>query len=213
MLLFNQYDPSRSPSPPVSTEQTNERLDVIPLEAAATLADLFRERIRRSPDDLAYRQYDTASESWQDWSWAETGRQAARWRTALKSEGLQAGDRVAIMLRNCREWVCYDLAAQSLGLVTVPLFPNDRPDNCGYILEHADARLLLLEGAESWEDLTDVIKHLPALKQLEQPFGMLFFLVCRLFKNRCNLDIAFLFCLACKIGIAVSCLRFTCKCC
>ena len=166
MLLFNQYDPSRSPSPPVSTEQTNERLDVIPLEAAATLADLFRERIRRSPDDLAYRQYDTASESWQDWSWAETGRQAARWRAALKSEGLQAGDRVAIMLRNCREWVCYDLAAQSLGLVTVPLFPNDRPDNCGYILEHADARLLLLEGAESWEDLTDVIKHLPALKQV-----------------------------------------------
>jgi len=149
----------------VNTGQS-EHLDIIPLETASTLADLFRERIRRTPAALAYRQYDGSTDTWQDWSWAEAGRQAARWRAALKSEGLQPGDRVAVMLRNCREWVCYDLAAQSLGLVTVPLFTNDRPDNCAYILEHAEAHLLLLEGSEAWNNLKQALAALPALKQV-----------------------------------------------
>jgi long-chain acyl-CoA synthetase len=35
-------------------------------------------------------------------------------------QGLEKGDRVAIMVRNCREWVVFDQAALGLGLVTVP---------------------------------------------------------------------------------------------
>ena len=42
-------------------------------------------------------------------------------------EKLAAGDRVAILLHNSVEWVCFDQAALSLGLVVVPLFTPDAP--------------------------------------------------------------------------------------
>jgi long-chain acyl-CoA synthetase len=61
----------------------------------------------------------------------------ARWRDALRAEGLKSGDRVAILLRNCPEWVIFDQAALSLGMVTVPLYTDDRADNAAYILQDA----------------------------------------------------------------------------
>ena len=42
------------------------------------------------------------------------------------TDGLQPGDRIAIMCSNRWEWVICDQAAQGLGLVTVPIYTNDR---------------------------------------------------------------------------------------
>ncbi|MBA1332897.1 hypothetical protein QQ73_18140, partial [Candidatus Endoriftia persephone str. Guaymas] len=70
-----------------------------------------------------------------------------RWRQALLQEGLEPGDRVAIQLRNCPEWVMFDQAALSLGLVTVPLYTDDRADAVAYILQDAVVKLLLVQDA------------------------------------------------------------------
>jgi long-chain acyl-CoA synthetase len=42
-------------------------------------------------------------------------------------------------------WVCLDQAAQSLGLVVVPLYPTDNAENACYILADCGARLLVTE--------------------------------------------------------------------
>jgi long-chain acyl-CoA synthetase len=91
---------------------------------------------------------------------------AARWQAALIREKLRPGDRVAVMLKNCLEWVLFDLAALGLGLVTVPLFANDRPANFSYILEQTGARLLLIEGVEQWQRIEEVDGRLPGLDQI-----------------------------------------------
>ena len=57
-------------------------------EEAGTLAGLFFERVQRTPDKLAYRYYDQASESWKDLSWSQAGLQVARWQAALAAENL-----------------------------------------------------------------------------------------------------------------------------
>jgi len=56
-------------------------------------------------------------------------------------------------LRNCKEWVIYDQAAMGLGLVLVPLYPDDRPDNVAYILKDADVKVLFLQNAGQWKRL------------------------------------------------------------
>lgn len=125
-----------------------KRTDVILFDQAPTLAGAFRERVKRTPDAVAYIQYQESSgEDWCRYTWRETAREVGRWQKALRGEELAPGDRVAVMLRNCREWVIFDQAAQALGLVTVPLYTNDRPENIGYILQDSGVRLLLLEDA------------------------------------------------------------------
>jgi long-chain acyl-CoA synthetase len=58
----------------------------------------------------------------------------AQWEIALARENIPPGERVAIMLRNCPEWVTFEQAALRLRLVVVPLYTADRPENAAYIL-------------------------------------------------------------------------------
>jgi len=128
-------------------------LDVISTEQAHTLYGLFQERVKRSPTHTAYRSYNNDQKTWYDTSWQEVAVQVARWQAALLNENLNPGDRVALNLRNCKEWVFFDQAAMGLGLVVVPLYPDDRPDNVAYILQDADVKLLFLQNVSQWKRL------------------------------------------------------------
>ncbi|WP_456444899.1 AMP-dependent synthetase/ligase [Thiolapillus sp.] len=131
--------------------------NIISSEEAVTLDGLFARRLHRSPDGLAYQYYDKAGKMWESYTWKEMAAQIARWQQALAKEGLRAEDRVAVLLRNCPEWVMWDQAALSLGLVTVPLYTDDRPDNIAYILEEAGVKALLVQDAGRWKRLVPVL--------------------------------------------------------
>jgi len=137
--------------------------DVISPEQVGTLHGLFLERVRRSPDKTAYRYFQ--QDVWRDISWREMQSEVARWQAALAELHLQPGDRVAIMLRNCPQWVMFDQAAMSLGLVVVPLYTVDRPDNIAYIVNDADVKVLLFETGEQWRELSSVREQLGGVKK------------------------------------------------
>jgi long-chain acyl-CoA synthetase len=132
--------------------------DVITPQEAGTLHGLFLERVRRSPDKVAYRHFER--NEWRDLTWREMLDEVARWQAAMAGLALQRGDRVAVMLRNCPCWVAFDQAAMSLGLVVVPLYAVDRPDNIAYILNDAGAKVLLFENDEQWQALRTVRSQL-----------------------------------------------------
>lgn len=140
--------------------------DVVGPEAAGTLAGLFRERVRRTPKRVAYRQYDRATDQWTDMTWSEMASEVARWQAAMLKEALEPGDRVAIMLHNCREWVMFEQAALGCGLVVVPLYTEDRPENVAYILQNAGVKLLFIEGEHQWNELLSVRDELGFLTRI-----------------------------------------------
>ena len=125
--------------------------DAIPWQQAGTLAGLLRERVARSPQRIAYRYF--AGEAWHTLTWAEVAARVGRYQAALRAEHLPPGARVAVMLPNGPDWVCLDLAALALGLVTVPVYAADRADNAAYLLEHSGAAVLLMQSAEQWQTL------------------------------------------------------------
>jgi long-chain acyl-CoA synthetase len=147
------------------SEQTRAD-DVISVEAAVTLDGLFRERVKRTPDFVAYRSFDETVAAWRDYSWSQMEAAVARWQAALEREGLSPGDRVAVMMRNSPEWAMYDLAALGLSLVVVPLYTQDRAENVDYILEHAGCKVLLLEDDAQWEALASVQTGFPQLLRI-----------------------------------------------
>lgn len=121
------------------------------IEQATNVSDIFRQRISADGQKVAYRQYEKGQ--WRDKTWAELGKDVAQWQAAFRKEGLQAGDRVAVCLKNCIEWVAFDQAAMGLDLVSVPLFYNDRPDNMAWCMNDAGARFLLLGDGNIWPEI------------------------------------------------------------
>jgi long-chain acyl-CoA synthetase len=132
---------------------------------AGTLDGLFRERVRQTPDTIAYRHYDRKQQEWLDVSWNQIADEVSRWQQALAQEALQEGDRVAILMRNCPTWVAFDQAALGLGLTVVPLYTDDRPDNIAYILNDSGSKLLLMEDDKQWEALAVHKDELPGIQR------------------------------------------------
>ena len=139
---------------------------VISVEAAGTLDGLFRERVKRTPENIAYRDYNEPHANWRDYTWAQIDHQVARWQAALTKDGLKAGDRVAMMLRNSPEWVIFDQAALGLGLVVVPLYTQDRPDNVAYILNDSGCKVLLFGTNAQWKTFNEVRDQLGGLVRI-----------------------------------------------
>ena len=131
-----------------------------------TLPDIFRLRVLASPDEVAYLHYDAGGQEWHTNTWREMEREVTRWQQAMLQEELEPGDRVGIMLKNCREWVVFDQAALALGLVVVPLYPEDRPDSVAYIVRHANLKLLVVEGKRQWQRLQSVSEELEGLQRI-----------------------------------------------
>ena len=140
----------------VSGTQT---LDSIGKGDVSTISGLFAERVRRSPDKIAYRQYDAAA-GWRAYTWRETAAQAARWRTGFVASGLKRGDRVAILHNNSIEWVCFDIAALGLGLVVIPLGLSDSPRTWAEELAETGAQLLVTGQQAHWTAMSGIKDHL-----------------------------------------------------
>lgn len=140
------------------------RIDYIDPEIASSIPAVFSERIRRSPEMPAYLQYTNGE--WKSWSWQQVGEQLRHWRTAFASEQLEPGDRVAIRLGNCLEWVFFDQGAMGCGLVVVPVYAEDRADNIGYIVEQTSARILLVESVEHWNAIRDESENVSSLRRV-----------------------------------------------
>jgi len=140
------------------------RKDYIPAESAKTLDGLFRERALRSPEKVSHVAFEGGR--WRSRTWAGMYREAGRWQAGFAREGLAPGERVALMLRNSPEWVLFDQAALSAGLVVVPLYTVDRPDNVAYVLGHSGAKLVLFDTQEQWEQFRALKLDLPGVDRV-----------------------------------------------
>jgi long-chain acyl-CoA synthetase len=133
---------------------------------ASTLAQLLEQRSRSTPLGEAYREFDARTGEWASLTWSAFAQRVATWRAALWTEGLQAGDRVALLVPNGIDHLCMDQAALSLGLVTVPMHMVDQPESLGYVLADSGAVLLLVDSAVHWKTLQPHAAQFPALRRV-----------------------------------------------
>lgn len=149
------------------SRQDNMKMsELIGVETARTLPGLFLERVRRTPLAVAYREFDPARGVWRNHPWQAMEAHAAEFQTGITALGLKAGDRVAVLLPNGVDWVSFDLAAQGLGLVVVPLYSHDSVANSAFILGNSGAKLALLDTAERWRALVAHVSQFPALEHV-----------------------------------------------
>ena len=70
-----------------------------------------------------------------DFTWSELAGEVRRMAGHLQSIGIQPGDKVAILSKNCAWWLMSDLAIWMAGGVSVPLYPTLAPDTIAHILK------------------------------------------------------------------------------
>jgi long-chain acyl-CoA synthetase len=99
-------------------------------------------------------------------TYREVGAAAGEMACGLLSLGLARGEKVAILSSTRVEWTLADIAGILCGLVTVPIYPSNLPDQVEYILAHSGARAAFVEDEAQWNKVAGAMKRLPALSSV-----------------------------------------------
>ena len=83
----------------------------------------------------------------------------------LVALGVEKGDRVSILGNTRPEWTYFDFAALSIGATVVPIYQTNSPEECAYVLENSDAKVVIVENEEQLAKVREVRAGLPHLEQ------------------------------------------------
>jgi len=126
----------------------------------------FNHWLTRQPDAIWLRQ--PVQGVWHDYSWRQVDDQARRLASALLALGCVPGERVALLAKNCAEWFVSDLAIQHAGLISVPLYPLQAPEQIAYVLEHAGCKVILVGKLDEPDRLATGIA--PHITRIAMPY-------------------------------------------
>jgi len=128
------------------------------------LGKLFKETVIRQPDKKAVLFKDGGQ--YRSLSWAELNQKVNAVAAALLKQGLKSGDRIAILSENRPEWFLVDMAAQCIGVITVPIYTTLSPVEIQYILSDSQSSLIAVSNKTLFEKLPPIYKNLPVLKRV-----------------------------------------------
>lgn len=97
-----------------------------------------------------------------NYSWKDTANEARRMAAWLQKQGFDKGSKIAILSKNCAEFILADLAIWMAGYVSVAIYPTLNADTVNYVLTHSEAKLLFVGKLDSWDTMkTGVAEGLP----------------------------------------------------
>jgi long-chain acyl-CoA synthetase len=120
-----------------------------PMENTKLILDYVLEKAQQHPDRV-YLTQPISGGRVQDYTWGQVVDEARRMAAHLPSMGLQRGDRVAILSKNCAHFFMAELAIWMGGYTTVAIFPTESAETVGYVLEHSEAKVLFVGKLDTW---------------------------------------------------------------
>lgn len=98
-------------------------------------------------------------------SWLEFDKKANRFANLILSRGIKKGDKVAILLMNCLEWLPIYFGILKAGAVAVPLNYRYTADEIKYCLDLSDSDMLVF-GDEFIGRIEEIYDKIPNVKQI-----------------------------------------------
>ena len=75
--------------------------------------------------------------------------------------GVGKGDRVAVISNNCPQWNMVDFAVQQIGAILVPIYPTVRQSDFEHILNHAEPKIVFVEGSLLHNKVKGILETMP----------------------------------------------------
>ncbi|MCD0455454.1 long-chain fatty acid--CoA ligase [Chryseobacterium sp. LC2016-27] len=97
-------------------------------------------------------------EGWKELSWKKFGEIVFKTANALKDSGVEENDKVAIYAENSAEWMIFDLAAMSIGAITVPIYSTNNAEQAEFILKDSGAKIVLVGDQAQYDGCLEILK-------------------------------------------------------
>ena len=120
------------------------------------------------PDEVYLKQI--INRQFVEFTYAEVADQALRLVSALRNLGVQPGDKVALVSKNCAEWFICDLAMMLGDYVSVPVFPTAGADTIEYCVTHSESKALIGGKLDDPAATQQVIESMPDLISIALPY-------------------------------------------
>jgi long-chain acyl-CoA synthetase len=130
-----------------------------------TIADLLPLAAKRHAD-LSAVTYKDQSGAWVSKTYREVGEVVKRLALGLIELGVERGDKVSILANTRPEWTYFDFAALSAGAIVVPIYQTNSPEECQYVLENSDAKVVVVEDGEQLAKVQQVRDQCPKLEHV-----------------------------------------------
>ncbi|MBK3515958.1 AMP-dependent synthetase/ligase [Carboxylicivirga marina] len=103
---------------------------------------------------------------WVKFSVKEYSEQARLFSYGLLAKGFQKGDKIVTVSNNRPEWNFVDMGMSMIGVVHVPVYPTISDEEYKYILEHSDAKMLIVSDVILYKRLKEVSKEIECIKEI-----------------------------------------------
>ena len=143
--------------------QINDKIDLVENELINLPAKLL-EHSQTRPNDVAMRHKRFGI--WKEFTWGEYLNKVVSVSLGFYELGVREGDKVAIHSENRPEWVFADLAAQTLGSVSVGIYPTSPASEVEYLLSHSEASVLVVEDEEQLDKALEAWDRLEKLQKI-----------------------------------------------
>jgi long-chain acyl-CoA synthetase len=127
------------------------------------VASYVFEHERDDPDHVIFRRLIDGQ--WTDVTCAQAAAEVRAAALGLIAEGVNAGDRVAILSATRYEWVILDYAILAIGGVTVPIYETSSADQVRWVLEDSGAVLAFTESEAHAQIVKELADKLPSLRK------------------------------------------------
>jgi long-chain acyl-CoA synthetase len=129
-----------------------------------TIADLVPRAAREHPAKTAVRHKRDGR--WHDVTYAQLADVVQEIGLGLIDLGLQGGERICILANTRPEWSYADMGATSAGLVVVPIYQTNSPDECHWVLSDSEASAVVVENEEQLAKIAEIRDRLPNLRTI-----------------------------------------------
>ena len=143
--------------------QIHDEIDLAENELINLPAKLL-EHSQTRPNDVAMRHKRLGI--WKEFTWEEYLNKVVSVSLGFYELGVREGDKVAMLSENRPEWVFADLAAQTLGSVSVGIYPTSPASEVEYLLSHSEASVLVVEDEEQLDKALDAWDRLEKLQKI-----------------------------------------------
>lgn len=103
---------------------------------------------------------------WRKFSIQEYVEQTKNISYGMLKAGIQPGDKVGIVSGNRPEWNMIDFAIMQIGAISIPIYPTISQEDYKYILNHAEMRMIFIEGKELRNKLKPILPELQSMKEI-----------------------------------------------